>query len=487
MKIFLIQPSGLAKFNVPPLGLRLLATVLKKNNYDNIYDIDSNKGDDPYKINYCGDKILVGLSVTFMTIKEANKLAEHIKKINNKAIVVFGGPHATLVPEESINNSYVDMVVLGEGEYTFLEIANAIIKGNNFRNIEGLWYKINGEIIRNEKRAFLEDLNILPIPDRIFFNDKLYHQSLNRKKITWHLISSQSCPFNCKMCQPALRNIAGPYRQRSVDNVIKEIQYLKDKFNTYRINFCDNDMGVNKNWLLNLCEITKKITDLEMSCCGRANLLDYDMLKNMKEGNFHYISYGAESGNDRVLKEIMNKKTTVQQVIDFANNCFKLDIVCNAFWMLANPGETIQEMKDTIHLASELPTFYCHFHIATPNPGTQYYLDAKSEGYLNMKTWNDVDNRETPTIIKQNVTIDDIIAMDEYLINTMIKKGWRYWYNGHTLSFINTRLFSKKMPVTVFGNEVKGFLSDFKSYHLNNIYLGLKNILGYDKIGYRKK
>jgi len=283
------------------------------------------------------------------------------------------------------------------------------------------------------------------------------------------------------MCQPALRKIAGPWRQRSVSNVINEIKLLKEKYNARYFSFNDNDMGIDRKWIKEFCQEAKKIKDISMSCCGRANLLDYEMLKFMKEAGFHSISFGAESGSDRVLKDIMNKKISVQNIIDLVNNCYKLKINANAFWMLANPGETIEEMKETVKLASELPVFYCHFHIATPNPGTQYYIDALHGGYLNMKSWDDVHDRNHPTIIKNNVAINDIIKMDEYLIKTMLKKGWNYRYNGHTLSFINTRVFAKWQPVEAFGREIKMFFHDFKPYHFKNICLGVKFLLGLDK------
>lgn len=488
MKFFLIQPKALASFQSPPLGLRLIATILKKNNYNNIVDIDRDKGDDVYKTDFTGEKVIAGISTTFMTIKEAFNVAKYIKGQNKNALVVLGGPHTTLVPEESIDNENVDIIALGEGEFTFLEIAQRVERNLNFEGINGIWYKINGKVIKNEKREFLKDLNLLPIPDREFFKDSLYQKKSLKKEreYFWHLMTSQSCPFSCNMCQPALRTIAGPYRQRSVENVIKEILYLKETYNARNFNFYDNDMGVNRKWMIDFCNEAKKIGDLNMVCCGRANLLDYDILKLMKEAGFASISFGAESGSDRVLTDIMNKKTTVKQVIEFANNCYKLGINCNAFWMLASPGETIEEMMKTIELASQLPVFYCHFHIATPNPGTNYYFDALNGGYLNMVSWNDVDNRKTPTIIKNNVNRQDIIKIDKILVKTMIRNGWRYWQNGHTLSFVNSRLFVKRNPRYVFLSEIYEMFKDFKPYHIKNVFYCILTFLGLKKVKYRE-
>ena len=490
MKIFLIQPKGKGAFRAPPLGLQIIATVLKKYKYDNIYDIDPEKGDDPYSLDYLGDDVLVGMTVTFMTISEAFKLAKFIKSKNHKVKVIFGGPQVTLMSEESINDESVDIAVIGEGTYTMLEIVDRIKDRKTLEGVKGIWYKNESkEIVKNEPREFIRELDSLPYADKSFFNERQYQkyqqaifEKLIYSGVSWYIMSSQSCPFNCKMCQPALRKIAGPWRQRSVSNVINEIKSLKVKYKAKKFCFNDNDMGIDRKWMEEFCQEAKKIKNISMTCCGRANLLDYEMLKLMKEAGFNSISFGAESGSDRVLRDIMNKKTSVSNIIDFANNCYKLRIKASAFWMLASPGETIEEMKETVKLASELPIYYCHFHIANPNPGTQYYIDALHDGYLNMKSWDDIHDRKTPTIIKNNVTVNDIITMDEYLIKTMVGKGWNYRHNGHTLLFFNTRLFVKWQPVNILGREIMMFFNDFKMYHFRNIFLGVKFLLGFDRL-----
>lgn len=490
MKIILIQPKARGTFKSPPLGLQLLATVLRGRGFDSIYDLDPDKGDDLYSFDYSDAVVLVGMSVTYMTLSSAIKLAEFIKQKNPRAIIVFGGPHATLEPYDAINSRNVDVVVLGEGEETIIEIADAIKEGKPFKDIKGLWYKSgNGEIIKNERREFKKNLDLLPFADRIFFSDYKYQNTIIERlfrPVIWHLMSSRSCPYTCKMCQPALRKIAGPWRQRSVKSVLAEIGYLREAFKAKYFSFYDNDMGINREWMVNLCCELNKIkesSNISLACAGRANLLDYDILKLIKEAGFDSVAFGAESGSERVLKEIIDKKTSVKDIVNFASNCFRLKIRAGAFWMIGNPGETVEEMKETIRLASELPVFYCHFHIANPPPGTQYYFDALHGGYLKMQSWDDVHDRRKPVIIKDNVTPADVAEIDELLIETMVKKGWNYRLNGHTLSFINTRLFAKYHPFKVFANEALMFFEDFRFYHFRNIYLGIKCLLGIDKPG----
>ena len=443
-KIFLIQPKVPGGFKTPPLGLQLIATILQQKGYTHVFDIDPNKGDDPCLVDYTGPKVFVGMTITFMTISEGFVLAKFIKDKNPGAVVVFGGPQPTLMPHESIGNKNVDIVAIGEGLYTIPEILERKRGGKSLKGVKGIWHKDEkGRVIKNEQRDFIKDLDSVPFANRSFFNEQVYkrHQNTFLEKIaiptTWHIMTAQGCPFNCNMCQPALRKIAGPWRQRSVTNVISEIRLLKEKYKAKRFSFNDNDMGINRSWLKRFCLEAKKIDGISMSCLGRANLLDLELLKLMKECGFDTIYFGAESGNDRVLKEVMNKKITVKNVIDFANNCYKLGIMACAYWMLANPGESVPEMKQTARLASTLPLFYCHFHIATPNPGTRYYMDALNGGYLNVKSWDAVHYRNNPTIIKGDVTAKDIAEIDLYLIKLMLKNGWNYKYNGHTLSFVN--------------------------------------------------
>ena len=488
MRIFLIQPAAEAAFKTTHIGLQMIATVLREHGYENIHDVSPYKGDDPYSLDYSGDEVIVGITVTFMTISEAFRIARHVKEVNGKALVVFGGPQATLMPDESIDDENVDAVVLGEGEFAMVEIAERVRTGRSLDGVKGVWFKDEkGGVVKNEDRDFLKDLDILPIADRTFFDDRAYwrHQSSLLERafmpVTWSVMSAYSCPYACKMCQPALKRIAGPWRQRSVGHMIREIKLLKTRYNARHFAFYDNDMGIKRKWMEEFCRETKKIEGIRMKTCVKVNLMDYEMLKLMKEGGFYSLSFGAESGSDRVLKEIMDKRQTVRDIIDLANNCYKLRIRLGAFWMMANPGETVEEMRKTVELASELPIFYCHFHIATPNPGTQYYFDAVNGGYLNMESWDDVNERKKPTILKDGVTPEMVAEVEEYLIRTMLKRGWNYRYSGHTLSFINTRLYARWYPAQVFGNEINMFMHDFKPYHIRNIYLGFKSLAGIDR------
>jgi radical SAM superfamily enzyme YgiQ (UPF0313 family) len=465
------------------MGLQLLATILNNNGYTDITCLDYNKGDDPGKENYSGKKVLVGMSVTFLTLKNAIELSAQIKKQNPKAIIIFGGAQATVVPEELIAEKCVDAVVIGDGTKTIVEIAKRMTENNEFDGIKGMWFKKNGRIIKNMPREFTQDLDSLPFIDRVFFNDASY-QNYKRTFLerifgieTWHIITSQSCPFNCKMCQPALRKIAGNWRIRSVNNVIKEMQYLIDKYDAKYFDFIDNDFGINKEWLVDFCKKVKRFKGIKMHCNGRANILDAYCIQMMKKAGFDSISYGAESGTDRVLSEIMNKGVTVKQVIDFAENCYKNKIKAGAFWMIGNPGETLDEMKKTCDLAASLPIYYCHFSIAMPVPHTNYYYDALNGGYLNMRSWNDIQNRDKPALLKDGITKEDIYRIDKYLINTMIKNGWFHQdvKASEHLVFINTRRFAKFHPIRLFGMELNKFFHDFKWYHLRNIWLGIIN------------
>lgn len=482
-KIFLIQPKVPGGFKTPPLGLQLIATILRQKGHTQIFDIDPNKGDNPYQIDYTGPNVVVGMSITFMTISEGFILAEFIKSRNPGAVIIFGGPQPTLMPDESICSKNVDIVAIGEGLHTIPEILERKRDGKSLKGVKGIWYKDEkGWVTKTEERDFIQDLDTIPFADRSFFNERLYrkHQNALLEKIviptTWHLMTAQGCPFNCNMCQPALRTISGPWRQRSVENVISEIRLLKETYGAKRFSFNDNDMGISRSWMKDFCREVRNIDAITMSCLGRANLLDFELLKLMKECGFDTISFGAESGSNSVLAGIMNKKTTVQNIIDFADNCYKLKLAACAYWIIANPGETVEEMKQTARLAATLPLFYSHFHIATPNPGTRYFTDALNGGYLNLASWDAVHDRNNPTIIKEGVAAKDIAAVDAYLIRSMLEKGWNYKYNGHTLSFVNTKLFAKRYPIKVFGNEINMLLHDFKPYHFRNLALGFRSI-----------
>ena len=266
-----------------------------------------------------------------------------------------------------------------------------------------------------------------------------------------------------------------------MEHVVGEMMSLKERFGACQFRFLDNDLGINRRWLFDFCRKVRALGQVQIDGVGRANLLDYDLLKAMHDAGFSTISVGAESGCDRVLRDIMNKKTTVEQIVRFTENCYRIGIMANAYWMIANPGESLEEMKATIELASDLPTYYCHFHIANPNPGTRYYLNALDGGYLRMESWNDVHDRSKPALLTGNISPADIAEIDRLLVSTMVRKGWRYEQNGHTLSFYNTRLYVKRQPVRALGNEVLAWMSDHRGYHFRNLGRGLVSMLGKDE------
>ncbi|MBD3355219.1 radical SAM protein [Candidatus Woesearchaeota archaeon] len=328
MKIMLIEPylkEGLKGF---PLGLSYIAGALKEENYEVIgLDLTARafiEGKDPVKIleedlkKHNPD--IVGIRSTSPTHKNALDVAKIVKRYKNIPIIK-GGPHETNCAETTLkNNSEIDYSVIGEGEETIKELINRISSKKSIKGLEGVIYRDNGEVINNGKRSLIENLDNLPIPAReIFYLDKrfddYYSANIFEGRKSTSIMTSRGCPYACSFCS-SKANWKG-IRQRSVDNVVKEIEQLYNK--GYRGFMFEDDMSLaNKKWFL---EFADKIKDLkiEYTLQTRADAIDEDIAKKLSESGCKYMYFGIESGVQNILDKC-GKGITLED----AKNAFKL-------------------------------------------------------------------------------------------------------------------------------------------------------------------
>ncbi|MDD3985487.1 MAG: radical SAM protein [Methanobacterium sp.] len=389
MKIALIFPRYKYPSGDAPLGIAYIASYLRKNakNIEELEIIDTtfHKNKNEIKEILLKKKYdIVGFSVMTTMYKDAVWIAEYIKKIHPKTIMVFGGPHATILSEDTIKEPCVDIISIGEGEKTFYEI---IKNKGNCKNIKGIWYKKNGKIIKNKKREPIKNLDTLPFPaydllpmDKYMKNwFQLDSVSTNLKGI--NIITSRGCPFQCTYCQPTLFKIFGNViRKRSSENIIKELIFLKKNYNINAFMFNDDTLVFNKDWVHKTCDllISKKI-NLLWGCNSRANLIDENLFKKMKLAGLKKVNIGMESGSQRILDEVYHKKIKISDIEKAVKIMNKLEIKVQGYFMLGAPGESMQEIKKTIDFAKNLKINEVTFSITTPLPGTYLYDMTKDK------------------------------------------------------------------------------------------------------------
>src|SRR3989338_476922 len=250
--------------------------------------------------------LLIGLSCLTAGSARAYELAGWIKMENPEAIIVYGGVHATVMPEEAFAKGAADVVVRNEGEDTFYELIRGYEFGGNLEDIKGITFLRNGKIVHNPPRPVIKDLNTLPtFPYHLFERDFKRYDFGN-------VLTSRGCPFECIFCSQ--RSISGrSYRYRSAENVIKELDLLIYKYGQRNIVFNDDNFVVNRKHVFEVCEMIiarKYPKGISFQAMARGDMVDIEMLKLMKRAGFKTISYGLETGSERLMKLIKKKLTT---------------------------------------------------------------------------------------------------------------------------------------------------------------------------------
>ncbi len=396
-KIVLINPPLSAKEQagslekianiIMPLGMGYVAAVLKKNGF-NIKIIDCvplrlNKkklGDIVEKIN----PDVIAFTATIVSIHYAVDTAEYLKKKFPKKIFVIGGPHFTSLPERTMKESCFDFGILGEGEYTLLEFANAVENGKKeFSKIKSLVWKNNGKIMINPRREFIKNLDELPYPARELFPPLKYYQPMpgSYKRLPFgHMVTSRGCPYRCTFCD---RSVFGEtFRARTPKNVVDEIEFLIKRYKIKEVKFYDDLFTFDKKRVIEICdEIQKRGIDISWSCSSRVDSVNEELLKKMKKAGCWQIDYGIESGNQAVLNK-MRKGITLKQSEQAVKWTKKVGMKARAFIIIGMPGETKQSIDDTINFVKKLPLDVVAFYAVMVYPGNELYKIIKREGKL---------------------------------------------------------------------------------------------------------
>jgi len=244
---------------------------------------------------------LVGISTTTSTAPEGYRIAQRVKEAGIP--VVMGGSHVSFLPEESLQ--YADFCVRGEGEYTMLELIDAIESGSGYGSIAGLSYRIGDEIRHNPPRELVQDLDALPFPDLSLIKG---HEKISLTPIA----TSRGCPFNCNFCS-VIKMFGRGYRQRSVDSVIEELRYLRPD----TVFFYDDNFAGNRDRAKQLLErmLSEGLTPYWTAQVRVDIARDRELLALMKRSNCYILYIGLESVNPATLREF-NKRQSVEEIVE---------------------------------------------------------------------------------------------------------------------------------------------------------------------------
>ena len=387
MKILLISPPQNTRYPQPPLGLAMLAAVLEKEGHSvRILDLTAlglSENAIP-QIIQTERPAIAGITAMTSTINSALSMARMIKETDANVLVVLGGAHVSILPEETLQkNPAVDIIVRGEGEKTILELVEAIEKNvHDFGNILGLTYRTEFGLKSNQLREPLLDLDELPFPAFHLLPQGKYrlHPPFGRQSPAMPIMISRGCPYSCIFCSKSV--FGNKYRNNSPVYVVNQIRLLIEKFGIKEIKFYDDVFTLDKKWVMNICtEMKNQGICAPWTCETRVNLVDNELLRTMKTAGCYMIAYGVESGDQGILTEV-GKNVTLKQIVKAFNLTHEAGIGTVGYFMLGTPNETPETINRTIEFAKELNPDFVQFSIATPFPGTELHRLAAEKGCL---------------------------------------------------------------------------------------------------------
>ena len=328
---------------------------------------------------------LIIIDSNFSSLSNDLEVARLLKEVTG-AITVMVGPPTSQFPERILRSNGVDAVARLEYDFTIKEIAGAVEKGRDFKEIKGISYKEDNRIIHNSDREFTtsEDLDRMPFVSivykrhldikRYFLSQSLYPEL--------QIFAGRGCPHQCTFCSWPKTLTGRKYRLRSVQNVVDELEYIREELPEVKEAFLEDDtFTIDQRKIREFCEeVQRRGLNIVWSCNARANL-EYDTLRKMKEVGCRLLIVGYESGEDKILEEI-KKDITIEQMKRFTREAKKTGLMIQGDFIIGLPGETEETAQKTIEFIKKLKPNILQVAIATPIPGTEFYQWAKDNGFL---------------------------------------------------------------------------------------------------------
>lgn len=383
MKILLIYPYWLENRTdiqdviVPPIGLYYVGSVLKENHYDveilNWSRINETPEDIEKNLHEKKPDI-IGFSVLQANRWGGIEIARIAKQIYPKVKIVFGGVTPTFLWEHFLTHfPEIDFVVIGEGEYTFLNLVKVLEskKENKIKNIRGIAFKKDGKAVRTAPAEQIHHMDELPVPAKYF---EYQHLSLTR-----------GCPGKCRFCGSP--KFWGPkVRFHSVDYFIDELERLYKKGINF-FYFSDDTFSVDKKRVIEICKkILEKGMNIKWVAISRVNYMSEDILYWMRKAGCIQISYGVESGSKKI-RNLLNKKISNDDIEKAFAMTLKYGILPRAYFIYGCPGETRRTIQETIDLIKKIKPLVIHFFVLSLFPGTRLYEDYKKKMKLTDDIW----------------------------------------------------------------------------------------------------
>jgi anaerobic magnesium-protoporphyrin IX monomethyl ester cyclase len=375
LKVVLINPRQSTGYSQPPIGLAIIAAVLEQAGYP-ISIVDANVlrlGQEEIAARVAGADV-VGITAMTPTINAAVATARHLKKVVPNLTIMLGGPHATLLPDETLLNApEIDVVVRGESEGTVVKVLQALEHKQPLSEVQGISFRNWDKVVNNPAPSDPVDLDAQPFLAYHLLPWRKYrpHPPHGRALPFAAIITSRGCPYRCTYCsKPVFGN---KFRGQSPERVVKEIAYYRDRFGIKELAFYDDVFTLDKKRAYAIADdMLKAGLKICWTCETRVNLVDKELLAHMKRAGCYAIAYGIESASAQILNTL-HKDITLEQVEEAIRTTREAGIQTIGYLMLGSPGETPETIDRTINLAKKLRLDFAQFSITMPLPGSEMY------------------------------------------------------------------------------------------------------------------
>lgn len=410
--LLVMPPYGVTAPVLPPTGLGYLSEFLSRNGVENrIFDFRLGYAmDDFHKAVKAFRPDLVGVSMVTYRHDLANEV---ISKMNSKGYdVVVGGPHISTFRDKVFREANIDYAVKYEGEYTLLELC----QGKDPKHVQGLLYRDGGDVVENEDRPFIQDLDAIPFP-------RYEKAELEKYMDTVPIISSRGCPFQCIFCTTG--SMGKTFRPRTAENVVEEIEYWYNK-GRRTFSVLDDNFTFKKERVYRFCDLIEErgLKELEFHSSNgvRADKVDRALLQRMKEIGWSYICFGVETGSPRIMK-VIKKGETLETIEEAIKNAVDLGYEVGLFFMIGHPYETEEEVNMTLEFAQRYDVALAKFLNVIPIPGSELFRWVEENDYFvgdwNQKLTYEMHLDDTPFFVTPELPFEKRVEL--------LKKTKRVW------------------------------------------------------------
>ena len=390
MRVLLVTYDNGSYIHWFPQGLAYISSVLLKEGCDvEVYSQDKFHYPDADLTEYLNknkfDVIGVSVIAGYYQYRKLLSISEAINKSKQRPFYIIGGHGPSPEPEFFLKKTQADVVVIGEGEVTIINLMESIYKHKSLAGVKGIAYREGDKVFINERRPLIKDVDAIPFPGYDLFPVDYYKlfRAVNTQNADFVMpvLSGRGCAFRCTFCYRMDKG----FRPRSNESIIEEIKYLKQRYGINYIIFSDELLMSSAERTISLCEcFIKSNLDIKWNCNGRLNYAKAEVLKLMKQAGCVFINYGIEAMDDQVLKN-MKKGLTIKQIIRGIKTTLEEGISPGFNILFGNIGDNDETLNKGVEFilkyddGNQMRTI----RPVTPYPGSQLYYSAIEKGLLN--------------------------------------------------------------------------------------------------------